>query len=100
MLRTGLPMIHPSSSPMSAADVARSTSAGEVRGREKRSLASILRDQGPLTVTEAVDIVLDVCDELSNAHTNGVVHGDLGVHRVRTVWPRVPMAGVDIFALD
>src|SRR5262249_30722810 len=66
---------------------------------EKRSLASLLRDHGPLSVMDAVDVVLDVCDELSNAHANGVVHGDLGPHRVRTVWPRMPGQSVDIFAL-
>lgn len=50
-------------------------------------------------LTDAVDVVLDVCDELANAHANGVVHGDLGLHRVRTVWPRVAGQAVDIFAL-
>src|SRR4051794_41077007 len=67
---------------------------------EKRSLASILRDHGPLAVTDAVDVALDVCDELANAHVNGVVHGDLGLHRVRTHWPRVAGQRVDIFALE
>ncbi len=66
---------------------------------EKRSLASILRDHGPVPVTEAVDIALDVCDELASAHANGIVHGDLGMHRVRTHWPRRPGQRVDIFAL-
>ncbi|MBX3197200.1 MAG: hypothetical protein KF894_03500 [Labilithrix sp.] len=66
---------------------------------EKRSLASILRDHGPLPVIDAVDIALDVCDELANAHVNGIVHGDLGLHRVRTHWPRVPKQRADIFAL-
>jgi hypothetical protein len=67
---------------------------------EKRSLASILRDHGPVSVTDAVDIALDVCDELANAHVNGIVHGDLGLHRVRTFWPRVSGERVDIFALE
>jgi len=66
---------------------------------EKRSLASILRDHGPLPVADAVDIALDVCDDLASAHTNGIVHGDLGMHRVRTHWPRRPGQRVDIFAL-
>ena len=60
----------------------------------------ILREHGPLPVADAVDIALDVCDELANAHANGVVHGDLGLHRVRTFWPRVPGQSVDIFALE
>ncbi len=50
-------------------------------------------------MTDAVDIALDVCDELANAHVNGIVHGDLGLHRVRTHWPRVPKQRADIFAL-
>lgn len=66
---------------------------------KKRSLASILRDHGPLSVSDAVDIALDVCDELANVHANGVVHGDLGVHRVRLAWPRASDHGVDIFVL-
>jgi len=53
-----------------------------------------------MSVTDAVDVALDVCDELANAHANGVVHGDLGLHRVRTRWPRVPGQPVDIFALS
>lgn len=65
----------------------------------KRSLAAILRDEGLLSIVDAVDIALDVCDALANAHRHGVVHGDLGLHRVRTVWPRAPGECADIFAL-
>jgi hypothetical protein len=72
--------------------------SGQDQG-EKRSLAAILRDFGPMRVSDAVDVVLDVCEELANAHLNGVVHGDLGVHRVRTSWPRRPGDPVDIYAL-
>lgn len=68
--------------------------------REKRSLAAIVRDAGRLCIQDSVDIVLDVCDELANAHANGIVHGDLGLHRVRTMWPRRPGDFVDIWALD
>lgn len=68
-------------------------------GSGKRSLAAVLRDHGPLSPADAVDVALDVCDALATAHANGVVHGDLGIHRVRTTWPRVPGQPVDIFAL-
>ncbi|MFO0743144.1 MAG: hypothetical protein U0270_45145 [Labilithrix sp.] len=68
--------------------------------REKRSLAAIVRDAGRLCIQDSVDIVLDVCDELANAHANGIVHGDLGLHRVRTMWPRKGGDFVDIWALD
>lgn len=68
--------------------------------REKRSLAAIVRDAGRLCIQDSVDVVLDVCDELANAHANGIVHGDLGLHRVRTMWPRRPGDFVDIWALD
>lgn len=68
--------------------------------REKRSLAAIVRDAGRLCVQDSVDIVLDVCDELASAHANGIVHGDLGLHRVRTMWPRRAGDLVDIWALD
>jgi hypothetical protein len=94
-------MIHPSSAHQrSAAGASHSRGPASAEGSlEKRSLAKILRDHGPLRVTDAVDLVLDVCDELSYAHMNGVVHGDLGVHRVRTAWPRSPGQAVDLFAL-
>ena len=78
--------------------IERRSHAGE-HATEKRSLASILRDHGPIPVTDAVDIALDVCDELASAHANGIVHGDLGMHRVRTHWPRIRGQRVDIFSL-
>jgi serine/threonine-protein kinase len=82
-----------------ATSAARRSLHGGEHALEKRSLASILRDHGPLSVSDAVDVTLDLCEELSRAHANGVVHGDLGLHRVRTHWPRVSGETVDIFAL-
>lgn len=70
----------------------------EQPAQARRSVASIVRDHGPLAVADAVDITLDLCEALAAAHANGVVHGDLGLHRVRTAWPRVPGGSVDIFA--
>lgn len=64
----------------------------------KRSLAEIVHAGGPLSVTDAVDVVLDLCDELSYAHANGVVHGSLALDRVTVHWPRRPSGRVEIFA--
>jgi hypothetical protein len=84
---------------LSGASMNFSSYASGAHGADKRSLAAILRSHGPLPVMDAIDVTLDVCDELANAHMNNVVHGDLGVHRVRTSWPRYPGEPVDIFAL-
>lgn len=66
----------------------------------KRSLATILRSHGSIPVVDAVDIALDICDELASAHAHGVVHGDLGLHRVRAVWPALGTGHhVEIFTL-
>src|SRR5688572_16447884 len=67
---------------------------------QKRSLATVLKEQRALSIRDAVEIALDVCTELSHAHANGVVHGDLGLHRVRTRWPHSPGSSVELFALD
>lgn len=44
---------------------------------EGADLARILRQRGPLPVIEAVDLVLQVCHALTEAHALGVVHRDL-----------------------
>ncbi|HVJ93571.1 MAG TPA: hypothetical protein VM580_27405 [Labilithrix sp.] len=85
---------------MSATPLARKVSQDGGDAPEKRSLAAILRDHGPLSVADAVDITLDLCDELANVHANGIVHGGLGLNRVRVFWPRVPGRRVDIFKLE
>ncbi|MBX3189503.1 MAG: hypothetical protein KF819_20935 [Labilithrix sp.] len=70
--------------------------------RGKRTLASILREHGGLESAVAVDLVFEICDALTRAHAEGVVHGDLGAHCVRLAWPPDPLAGlgeVEIFSL-
>ncbi len=44
---------------------------------EGRDLAALLRDDGPLPVEQAVDLVLQACEALAEAHSKGIVHRDL-----------------------
>src|SRR4051812_4263994 len=78
------------SPPMTAA----SSSAAEPRDRpdrlgrprkvrEKRTLAAWLRERGVFSTAHGVEIALDICEALSVAHENGVIHGQLGLSCVR-----------------
>lgn len=49
----------------------------------KRTLMTVLRERGVLSTPHAVDVALHVCDALSIAHENGIVHGQLGLGCVR-----------------
>lgn len=40
-------------------------------------LASVIRSRGPLPIAEAVDLLLQACEALAQAHKLGVVHRDL-----------------------
>jgi serine/threonine-protein kinase len=44
---------------------------------EGEDLARVLERNGPLSVTEAVDVVVEACDALAQAHALGIVHRDL-----------------------
>src|SRR5215218_3596661 len=44
---------------------------------EGRSLAQIIRDDGPLSPDRAADVTIDVAAALGFAHRNGVVHRDV-----------------------
>ena len=42
-----------------------------------RDLSQIIREDGPMTITAAADLMLQVCDAVASAHSVGVVHRDL-----------------------
>ena len=44
---------------------------------EGRDLAKIVKEDGPLSVSDAVDCALQVCEALEEAHNHGIVHRDL-----------------------
>ena len=44
---------------------------------EGRDLAKILKEDGPLSVEDAADCMLQVCEALGGAHAQGIVHRDL-----------------------
>jgi eukaryotic-like serine/threonine-protein kinase len=44
---------------------------------EGKDLARMLKESGPLSVEDAVDCMLQVCEALEEAHANGIVHRDL-----------------------
>ena len=44
---------------------------------EGKTLATLLKERGPLTPTHACDVILEVAAALSFAHENGVIHRDI-----------------------
>jgi serine/threonine-protein kinase len=44
---------------------------------EGEDLAEVLRQRGQLTVSESIDLVLQACEALAEAHAQGIVHRDL-----------------------
>jgi len=68
--------------------------------RTKRTLGTVLRERGALSMPHAVEVALDICDALSVAHANGVVHGQLGLGCVRLAFtPEGGPRDVEIFTL-
>jgi serine/threonine-protein kinase len=63
-----------------------------------RDLARVLREDGRLSVTEAVDCMLQVCEVLREAHGRGVVHRDL--KPANLILGRSARGGVDVKVLD
>jgi serine/threonine protein kinase len=44
---------------------------------EGQTLGSLLREKGPLPIAEAVGFVLQACEGIAEAHSEGIVHRDL-----------------------
>lgn len=44
---------------------------------EGRDLARVLKEDGPLSVEDAVDCLMQVCEALEGAHGQGIIHRDL-----------------------
>lgn len=49
---------------------------------EGPTLKQYIQEQGPLSVEEAAEIAIQICDGLSNAHENGIVHRDIKPHNI------------------
>ncbi|SMB94670.1 serine/threonine protein kinase [Thermanaeromonas toyohensis ToBE] len=49
---------------------------------EGRSLKEIIKERGHLSVREALDIALQICEALEHAHENGVIHRDVKPHNI------------------
>src|SRR6476620_8403728 len=44
---------------------------------EGKDLSRTLKEDGPLSVEESVDCILQVCEALQGAHAQGIIHRDL-----------------------
>ncbi|MDP9398812.1 MAG: serine/threonine protein kinase [Actinomycetota bacterium] len=67
---------------------------------EARSLAEVLRDQGPCTPAETARVGLAVLDALEAAHRAGVVHRDVKPANVLLADSRVVLTDFGVAALD
>jgi serine/threonine-protein kinase len=44
---------------------------------EDRDLAAVLEERGPLSIEEAVTLIVQACDAIAEAHDAGIVHRDI-----------------------
>ncbi|SFI83600.1 protein kinase domain-containing protein [Thermoflavimicrobium dichotomicum] len=49
---------------------------------EGRSLKSLIKQRGFLSPHECINIAIQVCDGLSHAHQNGIIHRDIKPHNI------------------
>jgi len=49
---------------------------------EGRNLKEIIKERGPLSVNEAVDIASQISDALEHAHENKIIHRDIKPHNI------------------
>lgn len=49
---------------------------------EGKNLKEVIREEGILPVTRAVDIARQICEGLDHAHENGIVHRDIKPHNI------------------
>ena len=82
--------------------LAAQASLGRTRKQQgKRTLATVLGERGVLSTAHAVEVVLAICEALSSAHANGVVHGQLGLGCVRLLFtPEGGPRHIEIFTLE
>ena len=66
-------------------------------------LAEVIRVRGPFAVTDAVDCAIQVIEALAEAHSSGVIHGNLRPSCLRVVdgmdgWPLIKVLGFGTMA--
>lgn len=49
---------------------------------EGSNLNEIIKEKSPMQVSEAVHIATQICDALSHAHMNGIIHRDIKPHNI------------------
>lgn len=71
-----------------------------VREREVIStLGAVLAERPPAETEHAVDIALDVCEALAEAHAKGLVHTAVSTQSIRLVWTDAGPANVKLCGL-
>lgn len=67
---------------------------------EGTTLADRLEEQGPLPWPEAVDLTLQICAGLAEAHRAGALHGDLRPENVFVAGPSVKLGDLGLLSFE